>query len=137
MDPGSKPDGDAIERRAAARLAQAQRRTSRGLASATPSAEPGALHRLRIDVKQARYMASIFATLPAARGIDAGTMRSLVAWQGELGTIADLAAFDAEVERFDRDEPASAGDVAGLRRALARQQRQLVRSFVHRRQRAS
>ncbi len=117
---------------ASARLSRARRRIASALDSVPQRAAPGALHRLRLEVKQARYMADIVAMrLPAKPGHRVEP--PLADWQRELGAIADLAAFDAHLERYARREPARATELRRLRRALLQRQRQLVATFLRRR----
>jgi len=136
MQAWSLASGDALARRATGRLAGAQRRLERALATVPPRGDASALHRLRIEVKHARYMADGLATYGAGAG-RAPAVRRLADWQRELGAIADLAAFDAEVERYARSEPTRAADAVRLRRALAQRQRRLARSFLRRQRRSA
>jgi len=128
---GGKAADAAAARRSVARLTQARRRIARALASIPPHADPGALHRLRIEVKHARYMSGLCAAQPSANPGEAAGRR-LADWQRELGIIADLGAFDAHAERYALDDPTRAADVRRLRRALAQRQRRLVASFLRR-----
>lgn len=128
--------GEARARRAIGRLAAARKRVDRALATVAPGGNPGALHRLRNEVKHARYMADALATQRAEVGRGPADRR-LADWQRELAAIADLRAFDAVVERYARDDPTRAVDGGRLRTALAERQRQLARSLLRRHRRSA
>lgn len=129
--PGGQSPDAAAARRASARLALARRRIARTLGLIPARAGPGALHRLRVEVKHARYMTDLLAARTAPT---TGTVTGphLAEWQRQLGAIADLDAFDAHVERHAHDDPTRAADLRRLRRALAQRQRRLVAQFLRR-----
>jgi CHAD domain-containing protein len=121
----------AAAQRAARRLTTALQDLEAARAALSARSAPHALHRLRIGVKNVRYMADCLAGLPGGDA-DAALAQRLAARQAALGEIADLAALVDALDRFARNTAGPPSEVAALRRELIRRQRRCCAGVLRR-----
>ena len=92
---------------------------------------PNALHRLRLAVKAACYLAERAAAQPGAPPLASVTAR-LARSQRALGAVADLGVLLEQFEAFARRHPERARGGAAFARGLRRRQRALARGALQR-----